>query len=102
MKTLKTTFLQAMLLPFVIVCLWSCKKEGAGDLQAEGPGLSGLRNPDPGFVENNMVMYWNEKASLVMGRPGTPPSQCRNFAMIQIAVHDALNSIKPKYERFAM
>jgi hypothetical protein len=47
-------------------------------------------------------MYWNEKASIVLNAPNTPPAQSRYFAMIQIAVHDALNSIKPKYERFAL
>lgn len=49
-----------------------------------------------------MVMYWNEKASIVLTAPMTPPAQSRYFAMIQIAVHDALNSIKPKYKKFAL
>ena len=55
-----------------------------------------------GFAENSMVMYWNEKTAIVLSAPMTQPSRTRYFAIIQIAVHDALNNIKPKYERFAL
>jgi hypothetical protein len=58
-------------------------------------------NPDPGFVDNNMVMYWNEKAATVLNIHTNPGSDSRSFAIIEIAVHDALNNIKPKYERYA-
>lgn len=30
------------------------------------------------------------------------PTRARQFAIIQVAVHDAINSIKPKYERYAL
>lgn len=55
-----------------------------------------------GFADNDMVMYWNEKTAIVLGTAMTQPSRTRYFAIIQIAVHDALNNIKPKYERFAL
>ena len=48
-----------------------------------------------------MVMYWNEKAATILGSPRTQPIRTRLFAMVQIAVHDALNNIKPKFERYA-
>jgi hypothetical protein len=54
-----------------------------------------------GYTENDMVMYWNEKTAIVLGAPMIQPSRTRYFAIIQIAVHDVLNNIKPKYERFA-
>ena len=61
------------------------------------------KKPDnPGFPENNMVLSWNDKANTILTRALTPHSQARYFAMVQIAVHDALNAIKPKYERFAL
>jgi hypothetical protein len=49
-----------------------------------------------------MVIYWNDKATAVLGTVNPPPNQTRQFAMVQIAVHDALNAIKPKYESFAL
>jgi len=57
---------------------------------------------DPGFVENDMVMYWNDKAATVLSVGMPQPYRTRYFAMIQIAVHDALNNIKPKYQRYAL
>src|SRR5918993_5473585 len=66
------------------------------------PSSSQAKQPnDPGFPENDMVMYWNEKAATVLNPGFTQPARTRVFARIQIAVHDALNSIKPKYERYA-
>lgn len=79
-----------------ISVLHSCKK-------ADFPGNGqGGKKAEHGFAENNMVLYWNEKASMVLTGSFTPPAQARHFAMMQIAVHDALNAIKPKYERYAL
>ncbi|HEX6848181.1 MAG TPA: hypothetical protein VF144_14465 [Chitinophagaceae bacterium] len=90
-----------LLFAMSITGLLSCKKQDIDRLPGEE--ASSAKRPDnPGFAENDMVMYWNEKASIVMNGPFTPPEQSRYFAMVQIAVHDALNSIKPKYERFAL
>ncbi|RYG54261.1 MAG: phosphatase PAP2 family protein, partial [Chitinophagaceae bacterium] len=66
-------------------------------------GSPDAHKPDnPGFASNDMVMYWNEKAATVLSGPNTPPAQARYFAMVQIAVYDALNSIKPKFQRYAL
>lgn len=63
-------------------------------------------------LPNDEVMYWNEKVETVLNVPNfqidgqssgmTPPAQCRFFAMAQIAVHDALNSIEPAFETHAL
>lgn len=55
-----------------------------------------------GLAHNDMVMYWNDKAATVLSVGMPQPYRTRRFAIIQIAVHDALNSIKPKYDRFAL
>ena len=47
-------------------------------------------------------MYWNEKAATLLNEHTNPGADARLFAMIEIAVHDALNSIKPKYQRYAL
>jgi len=57
---------------------------------------------EPGFASNDMVMYWNEKTEAVLSAGMPQPYRTRNFAMIEIAVHDALNNIKPKFKRYAL
>jgi hypothetical protein len=47
-------------------------------------------------------MYWNDKVATVLSAPMNPPTRARYFAIIQIAVHDALNNIKPKYQHYAL
>jgi hypothetical protein len=60
-------------------------------------------NESPGFVENDMVLQWNDYLCRVLTiSPGAPPIQLRHSAMVQLAVHDALNAIKPKYESYAL
>jgi hypothetical protein len=81
----------------------SCRKTDIKPVRSSEDVPSAGKKPDnPGFSDNNMVLYWNEKTSIVLTGPFTPPAQSRHFAMVQIAVHDALNAIKPKYERFAL
>jgi hypothetical protein len=66
------------------------------------PDAKGNQPLDPGFVDNSMVLYWNEKAATVLGVAMNQPTRTRYFAIIEIAVHDALNNIKPKYEPYAL
>lgn len=104
MKPVKIPLLTAMLLSFFALCNYSCKKEVSGTTETsneQNASISLRRPDDPGFAENDMVMYWNEKAATVLNPGFTQPARTRVFARIQIAVHDALNSIKPKYEHYA-
>ena len=104
MKQIKLSLPIAISLLFLVAWNFSCKKEITTEPQfPEEAGVSSdEKQLDPGFAENNMVMYWNEKTNIVLDAPMNPPSQARFFAIIQIAVHDALNSIKPKFERYAL
>lgn len=102
MKSIKISITTFLALLSMAVFYQSCRKEATPLVTPEEIASAGRKPLDPGFVENDMVLYWNEKASIVLLTPNTPPAQSRRFAMIQIAVHDALNSIKPKYERFAL
>ena len=47
------------------------------------------------------VTDWNLQANQVIGGAGGPPQQFRVFAMVQVAVHDALNAIEPRYRSYA-
>ena len=103
MKQIRISLITAIPL-FIAVLNFSCKKDFTHEpvLAEEPTSASGKKPIDPGFAANDMVMYWNEKVNIVLDVPMNPPTQARYFAIIQIAVHDALNSIKPKFERYAL
>src|SRR6187455_1509422 len=87
----------------LLIFLISCQKDiNREPLTEEQTSAANKKPDDPGFTENNMVMFWNEKTATVLGAAMIQPNRTRYFAMIQIAVHDALNSIKPKFERYAL
>ena len=54
----------------------------------------------PGTAAADVVTDWNLIAEIVAPRFGGPQQQSRVLAMVQIAVHDALNAIDPRYERY--
>ena len=104
MKQIKIYMLTAFAMLFFTVWNFSCKKDITTESQfPEEPGVAkSKRTLEPGFADNDMVMYWNEKVTTVLGAPMRQPDRTRYYAMIEIAVHDALNNIKPKYERFVL
>ena len=51
-------------------------------------------------VHADVVTDWNAIAEAVAPRFGGPQQQSRVQAMVQIAVHDALNAIEPRYARY--
>jgi hypothetical protein len=75
----------------------SCNKT---DIQFPWKGNHGPGGHD--IADNAMVLYWNNKAATVLGVPMRQPDRTRFFAIIEIAVHDALNNIKPKYETYVL
>jgi hypothetical protein len=54
----------------------------------------------PGVAAADVVTDWNLIAELVAPRFGGPQPQSRAQAMVQIAVHDALNAIDSRYQRY--
>ena len=54
----------------------------------------------PATAFADAVTYWNEKAATPITTAGGGPLQARVSAMVQIAVHDALNSIEPHYQTY--
>ena len=54
----------------------------------------------PGPANADVVTVWNEIAEEVAPRFGGPQQQSRVQAIVQIAVHDALNAIEPRYARY--
>ena len=54
----------------------------------------------PSAVTADVVTDWNAIAETVATRFGGPQQQSRVLAMAQVAVHDALNAIEPRYDRY--
>ena len=103
MKRIKLPAITAIALFFVTTWNTSCQKEVTAEQRTKiTEELTTKKPDDPGFAENDMVMSWNEKMIAVFAGPRNDAARTRHFAIIQIAVHDALNNIKPKYERFAL
>lgn len=48
----------------------------------------------------NPVTDWNAKAAVLLNAQ-SPMEQSRSFAILQVAVHDALNAIEPRYAPYA-
>jgi hypothetical protein len=101
MKRINNFAQQVVLASCLFISFFSCKK--GIDQPAVLPTEEFSKKPnDPGFASNDMVMFWNEKTAVIFGVTVIQPTRARRFAITQIAVHDALNNIKPKYERFAL
>lgn len=54
----------------------------------------------PAPASADVVTDWNAVTEAVAPRFGAPQPQSRAQAMVQIAVHDALNTIQPRYARY--
>ncbi|MDR7136014.1 hypothetical protein J2X06_003232 [Lysobacter niastensis] len=61
-------------------------------------GAVALALPGPALAD--AVTDWNAITNQLVGSAGGPPQQFRIFAIAQIAVHDALNSIDPRYRTY--
>jgi hypothetical protein len=61
-------------------------------------GAVALALPGPALAD--AVTDWNAITNQLVGSAGGPPIQFRIFAIAQIAVHDALNSIDPRYQTY--
>lgn len=53
-----------------------------------------------GHKSGETVARWNRNAISVL-LPTNPPELTRSLAMTHIALHDAANAVRPKYERYA-
>jgi hypothetical protein len=53
-----------------------------------------------GLARANEVTDWNAKAALLVNEQ-SPMEQSRSLAIVQLAIHDALNAIEPRYAAYA-
>jgi hypothetical protein len=73
--------------------------------EMETPESGELKRANNGMIksyDNVMVLKWNEALSLAIDTKGPAPAESRVYAMVTLAVHDALNNVVPKYETYAL
>jgi len=87
----------------------SCQKETNKPQGKQS--LARINNPGNGFgnISPAMVLTWNEAATQaianmtpIVGAPLPPMPESRIYAMVNVAIHDALNNIVPKYQTYAL
>ena len=87
----------------------SCKKEKTSAMAEEEIGTARFENNGNGLgnVSPEMVLRWNEAATYIVTNTPQPPPitpfwESRYYAMVNIAMYDALNNIIPKYKWYAL
>jgi len=93
----------------------SCKKEtnnSTSSINNEPASAANLNNNGNHFgnISPEMILRWNDAATYVVVRtlqlqaaPRIPPfRESHYYAMVNIAMHDALNNIVPKYSSYAL
>ena len=103
------------LLLFAVLFAASCKKETNNSntpADTETANAANLNNNGNHFgnISPEMVIRWNDAASYVVLRtlqliaaPRIPPfRESHYYATVNIAMHDALNNIVPKYKSYAL
>jgi len=111
-KTLRYTIL---LLSFVTLFATSCQKETNNSnpsVTTEPASVAGLNNNGNHFgsISPEMVLRWSDAATYVVVRtlqlvptPRIPPfRESHYYTMVNLAMHDALNNIVPKYKSYAL
>jgi PAP2 superfamily protein len=86
---------------FVLLMQMGCDK-GHLPIWGGGHSVSGSRGLD-------MYLLWNNAATVAVTRAGTGPNgplppmpESRIYAMVNVAMHDVLNNIEPRYKTYAL
>ena len=91
-----TKTLMAILLVVIACFPVSCKKNGTSPVAKT-------------IINTDMVLIWNDAATVAVTRAGAGPQgplppmpESYIYAQVNVAMHDALNSIAPRYKTYAL
>jgi hypothetical protein len=90
MKTKLTLFGSSLAM---CVAMIACENDGPDPVDSDGIIKS---------YDNAVVLKWDEVLSLAVDNNMPPPAESRIYAMVTLAMHDALNNVVPKYETYAL
>jgi hypothetical protein len=85
----------------VLFAMYSCEKNEM-DTNVNAVELKRANNGMIKSYDNTMVLKWNEALSLAIDNKMPAPAESRIYAMVTLAMHDALNNVVPKYETYAL
>lgn len=104
MKTIFTPLKTVFFIGFLV--LFSCQQE---EIANSSLTEKKFQNKGNGFgnASPEMVLRWNDAATYVVTNTPQPPPitpfwESRYYAMVNIAMYDALNNIVPKYKWYAL
>lgn len=85
----------------LLISIGSCSKD---DFEPLDPCKS-VQNYNNGMINsysNEVVLQWNELLSQSVDQQLPQPTEVKLYAMVTLAMHDALNNVVPKYETYAL
>ncbi|MCM8568638.1 vanadium-dependent haloperoxidase [Gramella jeungdoensis] len=91
----------------ILFSLGSCEKDviDSGDAELSSADIKGVQNFNNGMINsysNEVVLQWNELLSQSIDDLMPLPAETKIYAMVTLAMHDALNNVVPKYETYAL
>ena len=102
MKTpTKFAFLSGALLTQIL--FFSCAKDDPGEETPPDVYVPVSSNYNNGMIHSyssDAGLAWNEAIQVIENKM-PPPAEARIYTMVSLAMHDALNTIVPKYEAYA-
>ncbi|MCG9970927.1 vanadium-dependent haloperoxidase [Christiangramia crocea] len=91
----------------ILISLGSCEKDviESGDAELSSADIKGVQNFNNGMINsysNEVVLQWNELLSQSIDDLMPLPAESKIYAMVTLAMHDALNNVVPKYETYTL
>lgn len=92
----------------ILFVLGSCEKDAieSGDtnlsLSADAKAIQNFNNGMINSYSNDVVLEWNELLSQAVDDRIPLPAESKIYAMVTLAMHDALNNVVPKFETYAL
>jgi hypothetical protein len=90
---------------FIVVTAFLVMIACESDNQDFVPGSVDLKSANNGMIksfDNAVIVQWNEALGLAIDNKMPPASEARIYAIVSLAVHDALNNVVPKFETYAL
>ena len=91
-------------LALVLACEKSELERVGKETDVDGFTEEALKTYNNGMIKaysNSTVIAWNTAIGQAVDNSFPPPAEARIYAMVSLAIHDALNNVVPKYEAYA-
>lgn len=91
----------------ILLSLGSCEKDQIDtepdlSISADARAMQNFNNGMINSYSNEVVLSWNELLSVSIDNRMPLPAESKIYAMVTLAMHDALNNVVPKYETYAL